>query len=240
GDIVTPMKGINNVHNGVVNVDNGAVTKPMKGDYKKKNKAQMIHSNTEQDEQSKRATEFIFSSLSKSVCGRMDGGGPSGEKSTRGIGCNAEQPHRVDNGPGDKDGPHVSTDGRGKSVAKPAANYSTSTGPCSRTTECAWSFGPHPENFKPHQNFSFQVAPQGSSKVPGRRENRPRLRVKYVTRRNSVRSGDSSVSGDPGSHKKLKRSVEVRDEFHYKIGFGAGDSKDIQDKIQPNSGNESR
>lgn len=82
GNIVTPMKGINSAHNGVVNGDNGAVIKTMKGDYKKKNKAQMIHSNIEQDEQSKKATEFIFSSLSKSACGRMDGGGPSGEKST--------------------------------------------------------------------------------------------------------------------------------------------------------------
>lgn len=51
--------------------------------YKKKNVAQIGHKNSDQLKQTDGSSQFVFSSISKSVSGGMDGGGSNGAQSSR-------------------------------------------------------------------------------------------------------------------------------------------------------------
>ncbi|XP_026447410.1 uncharacterized protein LOC113347933 [Papaver somniferum] len=231
-DSVTPMIEYNGAglkENG----NNGVSINTKDGAYKGKRRNQLKHTNIEHHEKSKNTSESLFSILTNVVSGGVDGGRFVCEKSSGGAGGYAKRFGRNDNGSGNKVGSDAPVNGGSQSTPKAANNKSSSAGECSRTSECVWIFGAHPDNFEPNQNFSIQLSsrrPNGASKG---RESRDRMCVKDVEEETILEAIIPPMVETPTIIKSSKRLLRFETKFTTRLDLEQGVQRIFKIRLCP-------
>ncbi|RZC73608.1 hypothetical protein C5167_049084 [Papaver somniferum] len=164
-------------------------------------------------------SEKLLSNISSVIGSEVASGGSVSAQSTRRVANNVRGLNGDDNIARGKNRSNHSAERGIKSVTETANLNFASSNPSTRFGEHEWRFGKEQEGAKAIPVFSFQSIPATTNRVSQRREGESRVRFKEMARSNNTRSCIGPNGGNPSASKNPKRTLEVRDECCYSIGF---------------------